>query len=234
MKGIIYKWTNIVNGKAYIGQTVREVERIIEHTKANRNCDFHHDIKKYGIHNFDYEVLERDIEEKDLNNRERYYVKLYNTNVTGYNRSRGGDYSTEIRHRVVTQETRDKLAAARTGRKFGPRSEETKQKISESNKGKHSNVDWLHTEEIKDKAKEALQQFYKDNPGSHAGENNSFFGKHHSEETKERLRQLHKGRKRGPLPEETKNKIRAAHKGKKGTNTGRHRVYHEDGSYHYE
>lgn len=197
MKGIIYKWTNKINGKAYIGQTVREAERIIEHTRANRDCDFHHDIKEYGIHNFDYEVLERDIEEKDLNNRERYYVKLYNTNVTGYNKSHGGDYSVEKRHRVITQDTRDKIAASRIGRKFGPHSDETKHKIGEANKGKHSNVDWLHTEEVKGRAKEALHQFYQDNPGAHAGKNNPMYGK--------------------PAP--TK---------------GRHRVYHEDGSYHYE
>ena len=47
------------------------------------------------------------------------------------------------------------------------------------------------------------------------GENNGFYGKHHSVETRRKLSEAHKGRKFGPLSEETKRKISEAQKGKK-------------------
>ena len=191
--GIIYKWTNKITGEAYIGQTMYESERIIQHMKANKNTKFHNAIREYGIENFSYEVLERDIEESNLNNRERYWVKYYDTQKTGYNTTHGGDCGT--RHRIITDETRKKLSDSRKALKGKiHHSEETKKKISESNKGKHKEGH-VHSEEEKKKQSESLKKYRAEHPDSVRGENNPFYGKHHSEETRKKLKEAWARRK---------------------------------------
>ena len=85
MKGIIYKITNKVNGKSYIGQTRYTIEfRWKQHQHKKDNTYFHNAIHKYGIENFSIEILEKcDIE--DLNSREIFYIAKYDTFVNGYN-----------------------------------------------------------------------------------------------------------------------------------------------------
>lgn len=60
-KGIIYKATNIVNGKCYIGQTIRKLQlRINSHfclTDKNDGITFHNAIKKYGKESFKWEKI---------------------------------------------------------------------------------------------------------------------------------------------------------------------------------
>lgn len=73
----IYKYTNKINGKIYIGLSNDIQRRKNEHlTKANANDKvyFHQAIRKYGINNFDFEVLETfDIEDRNLmGEREKY------------------------------------------------------------------------------------------------------------------------------------------------------------------
>ena len=67
--GVIYKWTNKINGKSYIGQTINEEFGKQDHIKGKYNSVIHKAIKKYGLKNFDYEVLEQ-IEESKLSERE--------------------------------------------------------------------------------------------------------------------------------------------------------------------
>ena len=91
MKGIIYKITNKVNGKSYIGQTRYTIEfRWRQHQHKKDNTYFHNAIHKYGIENFNIEILEEcDIE--DLNSREIFYIAKYDTFNNGYNLTIGGD-----------------------------------------------------------------------------------------------------------------------------------------------
>lgn len=91
MKGIIYKITNKVNGKSYIGQTRYTIEfRWKQHQHKNDNTYFHNAIHKYGIENFSIEILEKcNIE--DLNSREIFYIAKYDTFKNGYNLTIGGD-----------------------------------------------------------------------------------------------------------------------------------------------
>jgi len=60
--GIIYKVTNLINNKIYIGQTTGSLEkRKIKHiscAKLNSNIYFHKALNKYGIGSFDWEILE--------------------------------------------------------------------------------------------------------------------------------------------------------------------------------
>lgn len=95
MRGFIYKITNIVNGKSYIGQTVQDVkERFYQHcatkcSKAVSNMAIHKAIKKYGKSNFTIEVIE-EIDSANLNDREKYWIKYYNSYNNGYNSTEGG------------------------------------------------------------------------------------------------------------------------------------------------
>lgn len=91
MKGYIYKITNKVNGKSYIGQTRYTVEfRWRQHQHKKDNCYFHNAIHKYGIENFTIETLE-ECEVSKLDEREIFYIAKYNTFKEGYNLTIGGD-----------------------------------------------------------------------------------------------------------------------------------------------
>lgn len=91
MKGIIYKITNKVNGKSYIGQTRYTLEfRWRQHLHKRDNTYFHNAIKKYGPDNFQLEILE-ECPFSSLNEREMFYIAKYNTFKDGYNLTIGGD-----------------------------------------------------------------------------------------------------------------------------------------------
>lgn len=91
MKGIIYKITNKVNGKSYIGQTRYTIEfRWRQHQHKKDNTYFHNAIHKYGIDNFSIEILE-ECDIKNLNSREIFYIAKYDTFNNGYNLTIGGD-----------------------------------------------------------------------------------------------------------------------------------------------
>lgn len=91
MKGIIYRITNKVNGKSYIGQTRYTLEfRWRQHIHKKDNVYFHNAIHKYGEENFEKEVLE-ECEAKDLDSREIFYIAKYDTFNKGYNLTIGGD-----------------------------------------------------------------------------------------------------------------------------------------------
>ena len=92
----IYKITNKITNKIYIGQTSRTLEqRFQEHCRASRNDKYLHRslyaaINKYGIDNFSIEEIEY-CEDLMANEREKYWIKYYNSNNIGYNNSSGGE-----------------------------------------------------------------------------------------------------------------------------------------------
>lgn len=86
----IYKITNKINGKSYIGQSKHIKRRWREHINGLENSVISAAIKKYGEENFIFEILELcSIEE--LNNREIYYIDKFKTYGDGYNMTTGGD-----------------------------------------------------------------------------------------------------------------------------------------------
>ena len=94
--GYIYKITNLINQKSYIGLTHRTPElRWKEHIdiaygEKSRRHHLHNAILKYGIENFEFKILE-EVSEDELNNREKYWIKYYDTYDNGYNETYGGE-----------------------------------------------------------------------------------------------------------------------------------------------
>lgn len=91
---VIYKATNKLNGKAYVGFTRNTAEDRFT-THCERGNSLHQAIKKHGAENFEVSVLE---ESEDwlylVTVREPYYIKSLNTMVpNGYNKTKGGEYS---------------------------------------------------------------------------------------------------------------------------------------------
>lgn len=100
MYGSIYKITNIINSKVYIGQTsVSPMRRWQDHFNAYKNTNnklyLYNEMRFYGIENFTFQILETNIDLSVLNEREQYYIQLYHSNDTlyGMNLTRGGQFS---------------------------------------------------------------------------------------------------------------------------------------------
>lgn len=100
IQGWIYKITNTVNGKVYIGKTIHLKDRFNSHInslKKNKHCNNHLQAawNKYGESAFVFEVIEEFNPEMnfDLDNLERYWIEQYNSmnSSKGYNKTPGGD-----------------------------------------------------------------------------------------------------------------------------------------------
>ena len=96
--GIIYKITNKINRKVYIGQTVRDFNKRYGGSLNNtHNEHLRNSINKYGIENFEI-IEEFDVaySKEDLNKREKYWINYYNTTNPkyGYNMTDGGNSCT--------------------------------------------------------------------------------------------------------------------------------------------
>lgn len=109
----IYQVTNLINNKKYIGQSNDIKLRWKKHhsepfnpNSENYNCVFYRAIRKYGIDNFKFEVLE-ECSLNNLNKRERYWIKQHRTylgfkDCNGYNMTLGGDAS--VAHTLLSYE----------------------------------------------------------------------------------------------------------------------------------
>lgn len=111
----IYKITNLINGKIYIGQTTYTIKRRWEqHISASRtnpdkkdyNFLLHKAIRKYGENNFSIELLEEVPEEKDLSSREIYWINFYKSCIleeenNGYNMTYGGEGTSKINKQEI-------------------------------------------------------------------------------------------------------------------------------------
>lgn len=93
----IYKITNTITDEAYIGQAIdiqsrwnKEKSRAFQPTSTEYDKTLSRAFRKYGINNFIFEILE-ECSCSELDEREIYYISLYDTYFHGYNETTGGN-----------------------------------------------------------------------------------------------------------------------------------------------
>lgn len=222
----IYKMTNTINDKVYIGQSINVKSRFIRHKyelRNNKHINSHlqNSFKFYGENSFTSEIIDEATSLKELNIKEKYWIEYYKSNDPkfGYNMTSGGH-----KDFIITEETRKKMSNSHRGKKYNrickQFSEETKQKMSESAKGRKlseetkrkisiANKGHKHSEDAKQKMGEA-------------NKNNQYcLGIIRSEATKQKLSKVHKGKK---LSEETKRKMSEVKMGHKCSEETKHKM----------
>lgn len=107
----IYKITNLINNKIYIGITKRNPKiRFNEHF-SNKNELLYKAKEKYGKDNFLLEIIESNVSEDMIDEKERYYIQLYKSLVpNGYNLSQGG-----ISNKSISEQGKQKLKKCNLG-----------------------------------------------------------------------------------------------------------------------
>lgn len=151
---VIYKITNVVNGKVYIGQTVMSLgRRWSQHSTSKKNSSMYNAFRRYGPEHFAIEAICSTTSPEHLNELEQFFIKQYDSLVpNGYNLTTGGNsafkrsehtkklQSEAMKGRTVSQEIRDKISATlfgRVGNRLGAtHTSEARKLISEKQKGR--------------------------------------------------------------------------------------------------
>lgn len=170
-KSGIYCIENMINNKKYIGQSINIEARWSKHrSELNRGCHDNDYLQrswnKYGGDSFKFYVLEM-CESKQLDEKESYYINLYDSmnRANGYNLRSGGQNSN-----YVSSETKKKLSES-LKRHFEDPESRKRQSLNALNQ-------WANPE-IKQKI---------------MGENNGMYGKHHTDEAKQKIRECRLGK----------------------------------------
>lgn len=188
MYGIVYRATNIINGKVYIGQTIGTLNRrmvchISDALLKKDNMYFHKAIRKYGKENFIWEIIVECKSLKELNKSEIGMIEKYDTFSKGYNLTEGGEGVLGLwgeaafwygRHH--TEESKKKMSEGKKGEKnynYGKHpTKETREKMSKSSEGKKmsdsarekvskARKDKKHSKEHTEKLAKATSKKYK-------------------------------------------------------------------------
>lgn len=194
----LYKYTNRLNGKSYIGVTKDPITRADDHAKGRSKARaFNAAVKKYGIDNFDYAVLAIFDDAEAASYHEQAAILSIGTLAPyGYNLRAGAPYTKY--GGTFSSETRAKLSAANKGQipwiKGNHHSIKTRAKLSAANKGKKPSEKTIAA------ARKAIK-----------GKPSWMTGKHHSPEAIEKNRAAHMGKSHS-LTSKSRAKISEARK----------------------
>lgn len=238
---VIYLITNLINDKKYIGCTSKDVPeyRWTEHklsAKNNSSNIIHCAIRKYKPEKFTFEIIEYCETLDEMYESEIEWISHYDTFLgEGYNMTAGGDCGAikfgednGFYGKKHSKETKQKMSEAQKGKII---SEETREKIRQSTLGrKHSaesirkmsasKIGMTHTDETKLKISENKLEYYKTHE-SHMK------GKSLSEETKQKISEANTGKKHSnEVKEATSNRMmgNTYSKGIKHTDEAKHNM----------
>ena len=215
----IYKIINQIDGKIYIGQTIKTVQyrwkkHLIEAQSNRHGCKYLNSaIRKYGEKNFKVETLLQVGSREWLDYYETKFIEQFeSTNpAIGYNICRGGQGNPNPNRKPLSEETKRKIGLGNRGK---TRSQEVRKAISRSLAGRTSSLSPAGRKAIQEKM---------------TGKNNPMFGKKVSAETRLKQSQTHTGKIRSSasckkqsetmkghlVSQETRDKIRVAKMGHK-------------------
>lgn len=169
----IYCIENKVNGKKYIGQSVNiynrwsDERRLLNKDEDAWNIYLQRAWNKYGEINFSFNIIER-CEESQLDEREKYWIKYYDTFNSGYNMTIGGRGMIGVSHKPWIDERREHMCTINSG-ELNPMYGKT------------------HSEEYKDICRDRWTG--ENNPNYNKfGDEHPWYGKHHKDESKQRIR----------------------------------------------
>ena len=209
----IYKVTNKVNGKVYIGQSVDIGRRWRTHMTAKDDIYFHKAIQKYGVENFEWEVIEQ-CKKSELDEREIYWIEYYDSFNKGYNCTKGGDGNSgegspnwkggissdpeygkqwyEANKEKMKEYYEEYYEVNKEKRKeydkeYYEVNKEKKKEYYEANKEKRKEYREANKEKIKEKRKEYDKQYYEENK-----EKRKQYRKQYYEVNKEKRKQYRK------------------------------------------
>jgi len=214
---VIYKITNKLNNKVYIGQTVQSLkDRLNHHFRSSPNSPMFRARKKHGKENFSIEEIDTAQTLEELNEKEIYWIAFYHSTnrEKGYNLMSGGGnkgkHSEESKkkmsesHKAGMTEERKNLISEKT--KLGM-TEEVRKKISEVQKGRK------HSAELIEK-RIAPRRGYKWTEESKKKSSETQKGRKKTPEQIEKVASKLRGRKQSP---EVIEKRRLANIGRKAT-----------------
>lgn len=156
----IYKITNTINGKVYIGQSTNLKDRIKQHKSMIKNFNENNNYlrkatKKYGYKNFKIEII-KFCDEKELDYYEIYYIDLYKSSDRnfGYNIELGGNINKHLSKEQIYKMKKNKKGKlkGKDNPFFGKKhTEKTKKIISEKQKGNKYCLGRILSDETKSK-----------------------------------------------------------------------------------
>lgn len=141
---IVYKATNKINNKVYIGITTKTLEhrkRIHIRDSKTKDTYFYRALRKYGENNFEWEIIDTAETIEELEDLERYYIKLYgsfNNKEKGYNSTSGGHNLYELTDEE--KHNRSERAKGKNNPMYGVESPMKGKHFSEEHKNKISNA----------------------------------------------------------------------------------------------
>jgi group I intron endonuclease len=190
----IYKITNLINNKSYVGYTADPQARWKDHRHNQGSKLVFQAIKKYGVDNFKFKVITEDT----LDNEQKYIDKYNTIAPHGYNINVGGGLPPNHRGKTYEQIYGNKKKAEQ---------QRLKRHLKQIQAGGYGPV--KHSAETKAKISKAL-----------AGKNNPMYGKSQSEKTKRLIGKANKGRLVGDKNPNSKKWILIAPDGTKHKTVG--------------
>ena len=204
---IIYKTTNLVNGKIYIGQDKNNNQSYLGSGKI-----LHLAFQKYGIENFNKEILEECKSIEELNEREKYWICFYDSTnrIIGYNIALGGNGGDTLSKHPNKKEICERIG-------------ESHKKIWED-EDYRTNMSEIRKNQITEETREKLSK-------SSKGENNAMYGKSHKVDAKDKMSEARKSwwyNLSNDEREDISKKISEANTGKEGYWKGKNNDVHSE------
>ena len=165
----VYKITNKVDGKVYVGASAWLYKRRGEHlADLRRNRHGNHKLQlAYNIHgeeNFTFEILEYVSDKKYLDEREDYWTKELKSNIDEFGYNMRPIYVNTNLGRKYNEEQKQKISKNRKGKGTGKRNHSPETIKLKSEMCKAQNLSQYHTEEVKEKMRNKIREQHCDVP----------------------------------------------------------------------